>query len=166
MKSPTLESYHYKPSFGKLFQQLFEDNAISDSTLRDEACELLTVLDRPEMADYNFPSSITCQKERQPGDRTFGITMKRVVEALYLTAEEFNMPNSTRFISACICAEGRLVRVECESDADADLEAETMAAVLAGLAADWFMDIVNPFLSVELMYGETVSPFQALKEKV
>ncbi len=143
MKSPTLESYHYRSSFGKLFQQLFKDNAISDSTLRDEACELLTVLDRPEMADYNLPSWITCQTERQPG-RTFGITMKRVIEALYQTAEEFNMPNSTRFISACICAEGRLVRVECESDADADLEAETMAAVLAGLAADWFMDIVNP----------------------
>ncbi len=146
MKSPTLQPYQYRERreqyselFGATFQRLFEDNNVSDGALRDEAYEYLKVLERPDMAPDNSPLWIKWYAERQP-EKSFDVTSRSIFEGLYRTADDFEMPSSARFISACICAEALVIR----DAVDPELEAEAIAGGLADLAANWIGELMNP----------------------
>ncbi|TFK87988.1 hypothetical protein K466DRAFT_599010 [Polyporus arcularius HHB13444] len=88
----------YLPGFKSALEGLLYDTELSDFALLDRAREHLKVLDDPAFSDTsNMPF-------QDPLSQRYTVTVKGVFDAMYHTAEAFDMKEGHRYVSAGICA--------------------------------------------------------------
>ncbi|RPD64891.1 hypothetical protein L226DRAFT_528172 [Lentinus tigrinus ALCF2SS1-7] len=134
---------NYRSGIKEALEGFLHDAKVSDSALLLCAREHLEVLENPAFSRFN---TLPCEEspepsaQRQPHD----CTIKRVFEAMFHTADMFNMGRSVRFVSAGICACAQIAKSH-DSTAEGPCIQEKMAKLLAELGWMWLVDLMIPF---------------------
>lgn len=114
------------------------DTSLTRAALFEQAGRHLDVLDNPQFEAYNRPDSLAQHPifYAYPAKRE-AFSARRFFEAMYRTAEEWNLENGHRFVSAGVCACAQLL----SGDSGDDAPACRLAQELSHLAIDvWFLD--------------------------
>ena len=132
----------YCSAFTKVLDDLLNDSDIPDAHLLYRAQQHLKVLEDPAFRTTNLlpPDHLA------PCDPRGAPTYKGIFDAMFRTAEAFDVGWGTRYVSAGICACALYALADCQLRGAVDARSinTELAELLTSLASTWIKDLIAP----------------------
>ncbi|KAH9830892.1 uncharacterized protein C8Q71DRAFT_783597 [Rhodofomes roseus] len=125
--------------FRQAVERLSEDDTLTDDTLHSNAEAHLEVLDDPSLGHLDTPAWVH-RVGRYATQGTPQLTVTRLFNTMYQTADELGLASGKRYVSAAICT--------CASDTHGlrvgEPQAQSLAQRLSRLASAWIAFMLWP----------------------
>ncbi|KAA1470031.1 hypothetical protein DENSPDRAFT_835743 [Dentipellis sp. KUC8613] len=138
--------------FDRNVLSIINNSDISDDVLRERADKHLDILGNVAFSQYNVPKWVV-RLTLLEGVGKQDFTMRRLFDAMYTTASDFNLTSGARYVSASICVCAALASAE-----PTETRLERLAAELLKLGEIWVAYMLWPFAANRIQPEELREP--------